>query len=227
VRDQKPRNLGLGFNETDSSKLRPFAKLDYIRRRFPNYLWWDYPENPDLLAAFDAVRQSAGWNSFVSALVMCDDAVNALLEEDITDWSNAPSKIRPITTARNAWRRAATYGIQPPELPVGSASFTDRGLRFKIFALDRKSGVLVARSQRNQVLGMFDLRLGGGGGQHIVSHMLENALRYPDLYLSYPWDIVMATDTIHVPDIDIWIDRLRGEAKLTSPGSPGISEARK
>ncbi|MGC6487603.1 MAG: hypothetical protein ACON4Z_08160 [Planctomycetota bacterium] len=153
--------------------------------------------------------------------------MNTLLEESITDWSGAQSKIQPVNNARNAWRRACTFGIQPPDLPIGSTTFNEQGMRFHVHVTNRRSGVLVVRSPRNQVLGIFDLRLAGGGGQHIVSHMLENALRYPDYYLSYPWDIVMATDTIHVPDVDVWIDRIQGEATITSPGTPGGGQKRK
>jgi hypothetical protein len=44
--------------------------------------------------------------------------------------------------------------------------------------------------------------------------MLERALRNPDTYLSYPWDIVMATDTIFVDDIWVELDRVQGQARI-------------
>lgn len=214
VRDQKPA----GANSA-GVKMKAFDKLDAIRSRFPNFLWWEAPQNEELNAAFQTVRELDAWRAFVQALLAGDNAVNSLLEEDITDWSNTKAKIKPLNDARNAWRKACTYGIQPPDLPIGSASFAERGLKFTIHVPNNRSGVLVVRSQRDQVLGIFDLRLAGGGGQHVVSHMLENAIRYPNLYLCYPWDIVMVTDTIYIPDIDVWIDRVEGKATITSVGT--------
>ncbi len=214
VRYQRPTGY-----QVNSSDLKPFDKLDAIRTRFPNYMWWEAPDNPELNAAFEPVRELEAWKAFVDALRAGDNAVNILLEENITDWSDTAQKINPINKARNAWRKACTYGIRPPELPRGSTSFTEQGMEFRLYVSSSSDGVLVVRSKRDQVLGIFELELAGGGGQHIVSHMLENAIRYPDIYLSYPWDIVMVTDTIFIPDVHVWIDRIEGKATLTSPGT--------
>jgi len=186
----------------------PYAKLDSLRKRYPDLVRWDSPDNDAVSKAFATVRRTAAWRSFVRALRICDDSVNSLLEQDILDWNNASSKVDTINAARNAWRTACTYGIVPPEIPRGATSFEEDGLRFRLYAINRADGILVVRSQRDQVLGIFDLRLHDGGRQHAVAHMLERALRYPDTYLSYPWDIVMATDTIWIPDVNVVVDRV-------------------
>lgn len=209
-----------------AAKLAPYTKLDELRKRFPGLNWWEVEENPVLGKEFEPIRQLEAWKAFVAALKLCDDCVNRLLEEDITDWSEPRPKIESISRARNAWRRAVTFGIRPPALSRGVTSFEEEGLHFRVHVADRAGGVLVVRSQRDQVVGIFDLRLDDGGRQHVVAHMLERALRYPDIYLSYPWDIIMATDTIYVPDIDVFIDRIKGQATLRSAGTEG-EEVRK
>lgn len=194
----------------------PYARLDELRGRYPRFFWASGMgnESQKLAGDFQAVRQTEGWKAFVRALKVCDDAVNTLLEENITDWLAAGSKIEPVNRARNAWRRACTFGIRPPKLSEGFTTFEEEGLGFRIYVDDEAEGVLVVRSQRGQVLGIFDLRLDASGRQHVVAHMLERALRFPDLYLSYPFNIVMATDTIEVPDVTVTLDRVKGEAHI-------------
>lgn len=192
----------------------PYAKLDTLRKRYRNLFRWNAPNDPKLTAAFEPVRRTEGWSAFVRALRVCDDCVNNLLEQDILNWSGAGAKIGKINEARNAWRRACTFGILPPKLPRGTTGFEEQGLKFRLYAVNSADGVLVVRSQRDQVLGIFDLRLDNNGRQHVVSHMLERALRNPDAYLSYPWDIVMATDTIYIPDVDVIVDRVNKTAEV-------------
>lgn len=199
---------------TSSGAPTPYARLDELRLRYPRFIWASGNESPKLAGDFQAVRQTEGWKAFVRALKVGDDAVNTLLEEDITDWLAAGSKIEPVNRARNAWRRACTFGIRPPKLSEGFTAFEEESLGFRVYVNDEAEGVLVVRSQRGQVLGIFDLRLDASGRQHVVAHMLERALRFPDLYLSYPFNVVMATDTIEVPDITVILDRVKGEAHV-------------
>lgn len=192
----------------------PYAKLDELKSRFSGYQWSDVPETPALTAEFAEIRRTSGWSAFSKALRNCDDAVNALLDEDILDWSGASGKVRQVNTARNAWRHACTYGIKPPKLTTGWTSFEENGLSFRVYVAGSTYGTVVVRSQRGQVLGIFELQLQTVGQQHLVSHMLEKALRFPDSYLSYPWDIVMATDTIFIDDVWVELDRITGKAKI-------------
>jgi hypothetical protein len=204
----------------------PYAKLDQLRRRFYNLDWQAREESQALATEFAAVRATPGWKAFVQALKVCDDSANTLLDEDILDWSNPGPKIDSITRARNAWRHAVTYGIKPPKLSIGWTTFAESDLTFRLNVENKSEGVLIVRSQRGQVLGIFDLRLDDDGKQHVVAHMLERALRFPDLYLSYPWDILMATDTIYVPDVRVYVDRLKKTAKVVDTGS-GETETKK
>ena len=211
----------------------PYSKLDDLRTRFSSLSWKPQEESATLATDFAAIRSTVGWKAFVNALKICDDSVNTLLEEDITDWRNPASKIDVINKTRNAWRRATTYGIKPPKLPMGWTSFVEADLSFTLRVGSSgwqsdygNEGTLIVRSQRGQVLGIFTLRLDDGGRQHIVTHMLEAALRSPDLYLSYPWDVIMATDTIVVPDIRVFVDRLKKTAKVVDTGS-GETETKK
>ncbi len=190
----------------------PYAKLDSLRERYPDLVRWDSPNNDAVSKAFETVRRTAAWRSFVRALRICDDSVNSLLAQDILDWANASNIVGTINAARNAWRTACTYGIVPPKIPRGTTSFEEDGLKFRLYVINSADGILVVRSQRDQVLGIFDLRLHDSGRQHAVAHMLERALRYPDTYLSYPWDIVMATDTIWIPDVNVVVDRVNKTA---------------
>jgi hypothetical protein len=192
----------------------PWAKLDELRSRFSGYQWAGPQENPALGVEFAAIRKSAGWMAFSQALRTCDDAVNALLDEDILDWSNSKEIIGKVNSARNAWRHACTWGIKPPTLAQGWTTFDENGMNFQVYVASQTYGSVVVRSQRGQVLGIFDLQLQVDGRSHIVAHMLERALRYPDTYLSYPWDIVMATDTIFVDDIWVELDRVQSQVRI-------------
>lgn len=192
----------------------PYAKLDELKSRFSGYQWSETTENEALAAEFTDIRKTSGWSAFSKALRNCDDAVNALLDEDILDWSNASAKVRQVNVARNAWRHACTHGIKPPKLTQGWTTFSENGLSFRVYVANSTYGTVVARSQRGQVLGIFELQLQTNGQQHLVSHMLEKSLRYPDSYLSYPWDIVMATDTIFIDDVWVELDRINGKARI-------------
>jgi hypothetical protein len=204
----------------------PFGRLDELRSRYPYYTWAKANEDQKLAEEFQPVRQTDAWKAFVRALRACDDAVNTLLEQDITDWVAAGSRIAPVNRARNAWRRASTFGIRPPKLNEGFITFEEEGLGFRLYVIDDTAAVLMTRSQRGQVLGIFDLRLDPSGRQHVVTHMLERAFRYPDLYLSYPFNVVMATDTIEVPDVTVTLDRVKGEAHVMNEAK-GEVEVRK
>lgn len=170
-------------------------------------------EAPDLAARL-TFRTDPGWLAFVNALLVCDQTVNGLLEEDITDWSEASHKIEAVNRARNAWRTACTYGIIPPDLPKGTATFSESGIEFRITVKSDAEGTLIARSPRGQVMGIFDLKLWDDGNQHVTAHMLQGAIRYPDIYINYPWNIIMATDTIFVDDIFVELDRLDRSALI-------------
>jgi hypothetical protein len=208
----------------EDAEAQEYAKLDRLRTRFPQLLWhgWQAPDSPTLAKEFQAVRQADGWKAFVRALRACDDAVNALFDEEFDDWGNVQAKIQAVHRARNAWRRAVTHGIRPPQLSAGSTRFDEDGLGFRLSVVDETIGLLVVRSQRGQVLGIFELRLDDAGRQHVVSHLLELALRYPDIYLSHPWDIVMASDKVIVPDAEITIDRVDGSVQITSEATQSL-----
>lgn len=206
--------FGFSSSSTKPKGPVPYAKLDELRSRFSGYQWADPQENPALGEEFAAIRRTAGWMAFSKALRTCDDAVNALLDENILDWSNSKGIIGRVNSARNAWRHACTWGIKPPTLAQGWTSFDENGLNFRVYVGSQTNGSVVVRSQRGQVLGIFDLQLQVEGRSHIVAHMLERALRNPDTYLSYPWDIVMATDTIFVDDIWVELDRVQGQARI-------------
>ncbi len=192
----------------------PYARLDELKSRYPWYTWASGAESPKLAEELAPVRKSEAWRSFVHALRACDDAVNTLCEQDITEWIAAKPVIAPINRARNAWRRACTFGIKPPKLSTGYTSFEDDGIGFRVYVVDDTTGVLIARSQRGQVIGIFDVRLDPSNRQHVTCHMLENALRYPNTYLNYPFNRVMATDTLRIPDVTVDLDRIKGEAHV-------------
>jgi hypothetical protein len=200
----------------EAAQAREYAKLDQLRARFPQLSWtgWQAPESPTLAKDFQAVRQADGWKAFVRALRTCDDAVHALFHEAADDWGDGQTKVQVVQLARNAWRRAMTHGIQPPRLSAGSTRFDEDGLGFQLSVVDGSTGLLVVRSQRGQVLGIFELRLDDAGRPHVVSHLLELALRDPEPYLSHPWDIVMVADRVVVPDAEITIDRVAGRVQI-------------
>lgn len=194
----------------------PFQRWEELSSSYRGYEWNDTnrKDSPELLAALKVVRDDPGWKAFVYALNTCDQSVNNLLEQNIVDWTNAGSKIALINAARNAWRRACTFGIVPPDLPRGWGSFTESEILFTFHIKSSSDGVLIARSQRGQIMGFFDLELHDGGDQHIMTHMLQDVIRYPDNFLSYPWDIVMATDTIFIDDVWVHLDRVSNKAHV-------------
>lgn len=192
----------------------PRSREDELQRAYARYDYENFRENPELATAFAAVRKDAGWIAFVKALAVCDDTVNGLLEEDITDWANAGMKINAVNSARNAWRRACTYGVIPPELPRGWTEFTESGIRFRLHVRSDADSVLIARSPCGQVMGIFDLQLWSDGDQHLMSHMLRGVIRNPDRYLNYPWNVIMATDTIFVDDVWVELDRINRSVRF-------------
>ncbi len=194
----------------------PYRRWEELSSSYRHYEWNDAKRGngPELLAALRVVRDDPGWKAFVYALNTCDQSVNSLLEQNIVDWTNAGSKIALVNDARNAWRRACTFGIMPPDLPRGWASFTESGILFTFHIKSSSDGVLIARSPRGQVMGFFDLELHDDGDQHIMTHMLQGVIRYPDAFLSYPWDIVMAVDTIFIDDVWVHLDRVENKAHV-------------
>lgn len=192
----------------------PRSREDELQRAYARYDYESFEENPALATAFANVRKDEGWLAFVDALAVCDATVNGLLEEDITDWANAGAKIEAVNSARNAWRRACTYGVVPPQLPRGWTAFSDGGIRFRLHVRSDADSVLIARSPRGQVMGIFDLQLWDDGDQHLMSHMLRGVIRYPDRYLNYPWNVIMATDTIFVDDIWVELDRINRSVRI-------------
>jgi hypothetical protein len=180
-------------------------------KKFKGYQWEANKENPELAKAFDQVRATPGWRAFVGALVTCDQTVNELLDQNILDWQNAGSKIGRVNTTRNAWRKASTYGIIPPRLPRGWTTFAESGLSFRLYVRSSEGATLIARASRGQVLGIFDLILWDSGDQHVMAHMLQRPIRYPDSYLNYPWNTIMATDTIFVDDVWVTLDRVNSK----------------
>jgi hypothetical protein len=207
VRSDQAASSGSSFTD-------PRGQEDRLRGQYPRYDYSTFDESPALGTAFAAVRQDAGWKAFVDALVACDATVNGLLEEDITDWTQAGRKIDAVNSARNAWRRACTYGVVPPELPRGWTEFMDGGIRFRLHVKSSTDSVLIARSPRGQVMGIFELQLWDDGDQHLMAHMLQGVIRNPDRYLNYPWNVVMATDTIFIDDIWVELDRINRSVKM-------------
>lgn len=208
----------------------PRRRSDQIAQRYPEYryraIFEDYKDvyeddrSAELAKAFEAIRREPGWSAFVDALATGDSSVNSLLEQDIVNWNNAAPLISQVTRARNAWRKASTFGITPPPLPLGWYRFTEKGITFMLHVRSSSEAVIVARSPRGRLMGVFELALWADGGRHLVNHMLQRPFRYPDLYLNYPWNVVMVTDTIWVDDVDVILDRLQKEVTvLSSSGS--------
>ena len=195
-----------------------WVQMDRIAKRYAKYDYraWDSEPSQELAEAFAPIRESEGWRAFVRALQVCDSTVNQLMDENILDWSKAGQKIEQVNQTRNAWRRASTFGILPPELPLGWTEFAEDGISFHLDVRGASFGgsstaVLVARSARGQVIGFFDLELWREGRNHLTNHMLASVIRYPDAYLNYPWNILMAADTIYVDDITVVLDRVNSK----------------
>jgi hypothetical protein len=192
-------------------------QVDILTSRFyffsysPN--WGSFNRGRDdaaLKKAFDSVRGQEGYKAFIKAFATADKSVNVLLDENILDWSAASGKIDLVNQTRDAWRHACTFGILPPKLPRGNIKWTESELDFNLLVQKDSEGYLVVRSSRGQVMGVFSLYLDGREGNHITRHMLESVVLFPDHHINYPWNIVMATDTIFVDDIWVELDRVMG-----------------
>lgn len=207
----------------------PRKRDDQIAQRYSEYdygvVFEQYKElyederSAELARAFDPIRAEPGWNEFVNALSIGDNSVNSLAEQNIVSWDGAGPLITQVTNARNAWRRAATFGIMPPDLPLGFYRFAERGITFILHVRSEKEAALIARSPRGRVIGVFELALWAEGRRHMVSHMLQRPFRYPDVFLNYPWNVIMATDTIYVDDVHVILDRIEKEVTVLSTGT--------
>lgn len=215
----------------------PRKRADQIAKRYPEYdygqIFEDYKElyeddrSAELAKAFEPVRGEAGWKAFVDALATGDSSVNSLMEQDIVNWSNSAALITQVTRARNAWRKASTYGITPPPLPLGWYRFNERGMTFVLHVRSSSEAVIITRSPRGRLLGVFELALWSNGGRHLVNHMLQRPFRFPDLYLNYPWNVIMVTDTIWVDDIHVILDRLEKEVTVLSTSGSVVRQGDK
>lgn len=204
----------------------PWRREDELASRFSEYSYadlyygageeWYQDPMSELGKAFDAVRGQDGWRQFVEALATGDFSVNGLLEQDIVDWSNAGPKIALITRSRNAWRKASSYGITPPDLPLGWYRFIEKGMTFILHVRNENDAALMAFSPRGRLIGVFELALWSGAGRHPARHMLQRTYRYADLYLNYPWNVVLGFDTIFVDKVRVQLDRLNKEATVYS-----------
>jgi hypothetical protein len=115
-------------------------------------------------------------------------------------------------------------------LPIGNIKWGEEGLTFNLLVQSDIIAYLSVRSARGQVIGIFDLYL-DIRKNHLTRHMLESAILDPDQHLNYPWNVVMATDTIFVDDIWIQLDRVTGTVlvgerlgKKTVKGATGGAE---
>jgi len=204
----------------------PWRREDELAARFSEYSfadlyagygvqWYQDPAS-ELGKAFDAVRREAGWGAFVEALATGDFSVNGLLEQDIVDWTNAGPKIALVTRARNAWRKAVSYGITPPDLPLGWYRFMEKGMTFILHVRNENDAALMVYSPRGRMLGIFELALWSGAKRHPVRHMMQRPYRFADLYLNYPWNVILGTDSIFVDKVWVELDRLNKEATVYS-----------
>ena len=211
----------------------PWRREDELAKRFSEYSfadlysgygeqWYQDPMS-ELGKAFDAVRQHEGWRAFVEALGTGDFSVNGLLDQDIVDWTNAAPKIALITRSRNAWRKAASYGITPPDLPLGWYRFMEKGMTFILHTRNESDAALMVFSPRGRLIGLFELALWSGARRHPARHMFQRTFRYSDLYLNYPWNVVLGTDSIFVDKVWVELDRLNKEATVySSSGSARV-----
>lgn len=223
------RPIPIQIPKTAAGETDPRRRDDQIARRYSEYsyrvIFENYKElyeddrSADLGQAFESVRAEPGWSEFVNALAIGDNSVNSLSEQSIVSWDGAAPLIAQVTNARNAWRKASTFGITPPELPVGFYRFVERGITFILHVRSSSEAALIARAPRGRVIGVFDLALWAGGGRHMVNHMLQRPFRYPDVYLNYPWNVIMATDTIWVDDVHVILDRIENEVTVYSAGN--------
>lgn len=195
-------------------ELNPAARASRSEKQLAN--------DAELAKKFEAVRADPGWSIFVQALALGDAAVNQLMDESVLDASKVPSRIAAVNAARTAWRRASTFGIRPPELPVGFAAFEDSGLSFEVHVRNERFAFLVARTARGQILGIFDLELSDRGRTSVVTHLLERPMRMPELYLNTPWDEVLVSDDLRIRDIELDLDRILGKATVREEGREAI-----
>jgi len=172
------------------------------------------PQSEMLLKDFESVRQTEGWMSFLRALQLGDACVNSIADEPMLQWKNGGSILTSVNSARDAWRRAASFGIEPPKLSVGHIRFEEFGLSFHVHVLNSSQAVLLVRASRGQILGIFDLILANNGGQHVATHMLERVFVRPEAFLNTPWDDVMAQDCIKIRDVQASLDRIEGTITL-------------
>ena len=163
-----------------------------------------------LLKDFESVRQTEGWMAFVRALQQGDACVNSIADEPILQWRNGESILKAVSVTRDAWRRAASFGIEPPKLAVGHIRFNEGGLSFHIHVLNGNQAVLLVRASRGQLLGIFDLILASNGSQHVATHMLERVFARPAVFLNTPWDDVMTEDALKIEDVRAVLDRVEG-----------------
>jgi len=204
----------------------PWRREDELAKRFSEYSFadlysgygqqWYQDPTSQLAKAFDAVRASSGWGAFVEALATGDSSVNGLLDQDIVDWSNAGPKIALVTRSRNAWRKAVSYGITPPVLPLGWYRFTERGLTFILHVRNENDAALMIFSPRGRMIGIFELALWSSARRHPVRHMMQRSFRYTDLYLNYPWNVIIGFDSIFIDKVWVHLDRLNNEATVWS-----------
>ncbi len=222
VNEASPASVQMNvlLNKYSSLKITPTWIGTNARRR----------DDAALTAAFKEIRAEEGYKAFVAALVTADKAVNVLLDEDILDWAKASDKNDLVNETRNAWRHASSYGISPPKLPVGNIEWVEDGLNFNLLVQSDVLGYLSVRSARGQVIGIFGLYL-DIRANHLTRHMLESVILAPDQHLNYPWNVIMATDTIFVDDIWIELDRVMGTVLVgerfgdkTVRGATGASE---
>lgn len=207
----------------------PRKRADQIAKRYSEYDYgtvfeqykqlYEDDRSAELGRAFERVRAEPGWIEFVNALAIGDSSVNSLMEQNIVDWGGAAPLIAQVTKARNAWRKASTFGITPPDLPRGFYRFIERGITFIIHVRSTSQAALIARSPRGRVIGVFELALWADGRRHMVNHMLQRPFRYPDVFLNHPWNVIMATDTIWVDDVHVTLDRLDNEVVIYSGGN--------
>lgn len=170
--------------------------------------------NPKLGAELEVIRQSPGWMAFEKALAAGDRAVNAIADEPMLKMDTSEQVLSLVAEARDAWRHAASFGIEPPSLSRGHAEFTSSSLKFHIHAASASRAVLIVRSSRGQVLGIFDLKLADNGLRQVATHMMQSAFSDAGTYLNDPWRIVMQGDSIDVKDVRASIDRMSGKILL-------------
>lgn len=182
-----------------------------LRSRYSSYRFGTLStvrESEVLLKDFESVRQTDGWMAFVKALQLGDTCVNLIADEPMLQWTNGASILTTINVTRDAWRRASSYGIEPPKLAVGHVRFVEGGLAFHVHVLNASKAVLLVRASRGQILGIFELVLASNGSQHVATHMLERVFVAPEGCLNSPWDNVMAQDSVEIKDVHASFDRV-------------------